>query len=221
MRIFERGQLTRYIFCVLINGLVVYLKYRMLTQEDQILAALRRIMRAVDLHSRHLLDAHGMTGPQLAVLQAAERLQQGSATALARTVHLSGATVSGILDRLERGGLVRRERDDCDRRSVAIVVTDAGRSMLEKAPSLLQDQFRIKLESLEDWERTQVLATLERIASMMSVSDLDASPILVAGPVAPPPLDPLPISQMPSGRASEPATNDGDSTQSLSMKGTS
>lgn len=193
----------------------------MLTQEDQILAALRRIMRAVDLHSRHLLDAHGMTGPQLAVLQAAERLQTGSATALARAVHLSGATVSGILDRLGRHGLIRRERDERDRRSVSIVVTDAGRTMLEKAPSLLQDRFRIKLESLEDWERTQVLATLERIASMMAVSDLDASPILVAGPVAPPPLDAFPKSKRPSGRDGKSATDDIDSTQSLSMKGTS
>jgi len=156
----------------------------MLTQEDMILAALRRIMRAVDLHSRHLLEAHGMTGPQLAVLLAADQLRSASATALARAVHLSAATVSGILDRLERRGFLRRERTSQDRRTVTIIVTDQGREILSDAPSLLQDQFRRKLGCLEDWERTQILATLQRIASMMSVSDLDASPMLAAGPLS-------------------------------------
>jgi len=162
-------------------------------------------MRAVDLHSRHLLDAHGLTGPQLAVLQAADRIPSASASALARAVHLSAGTVTGILDRLERRGLITRERTDHDRRSITIRVTESGRDTLERAPSLLQDQFRSKLEALEDWERTQILATLERIAAMMSVSDLDASPMLVAGPVAP-----------PTAASPRPAT-DGDSASASSI----
>ena len=37
---------------------------------DQILSALRRVMRAVDLHSRQLVQSHGLTGPQALVLKA-------------------------------------------------------------------------------------------------------------------------------------------------------
>ena len=44
--------------------------------EDQIVAALRQIMRAVDLHSRHLFDVFGLTGPQIAVLKASARLEK-------------------------------------------------------------------------------------------------------------------------------------------------
>jgi hypothetical protein len=49
----------------------------------------------------------------------------------------------------------------------------------------LQDRFHAELAKLRDWERTQTLASLQRIAEMMDVETLDASPILVAGPVDP------------------------------------
>ena len=48
-----------------------------LTHEDQIVVAIRQIIRAVDLHSRRLVQAHGLTGPQLAVLQEVSRLETG------------------------------------------------------------------------------------------------------------------------------------------------
>jgi len=154
-----------------------------LSSEDQIVAAIRRIIRAVDLHSRRLVEAHGLTGPQLAVLGAAARLGKTSISALARTVHLSQPTVTGILDRLERRDLVKRCRDEADRRTVNATVTSEGRAMLERAPSLLQDRFRRELVKLREWELTMTLATLQRIAEMMEAESLEASPVLVAGPI--------------------------------------
>jgi len=155
-----------------------------LTIENQIVASIRRIMRAVELHSRRLAEEHGLTGPQLAVLQAAFRLGDAASTgALARTVHLSGPTVTGILDRLARRGLIDRARSGHDRRSITISVTPSGEALLAAAPSLLQDQFRAKLARVEDWERTMILATLQRIAAMMDAESLDVSPVLAPGPL--------------------------------------
>ena len=155
-----------------------------LSIEDQIVAAIRRIMRAVDLHSRHLAEEHGLTGPQLATLQAASRLGEASSTgALARAVHLSGPTVTGILDRLAKRGLVERARNGQDRRSVTITITRRGEEVMAAAPSLLQDRFRAELARVEDWEQTMILAMLQRIAAMMDAESLDASPVLVPGPV--------------------------------------
>ncbi len=155
-----------------------------LSIEDQIVAAIRRIMRAVDLHSRHLAEEHGLTGPQLATLQATSRLgEASSAGALARAVHLSGPTVTGILDRLAKRGLVERARNGQDRRSVTITITQQGEEVMAAAPSLLQDRFRQELIRLEEWEQTTILATLQRIAAMMDAESLDASPLLVPGPL--------------------------------------
>lgn len=149
--------------------------------EDEIVASLRRIVRAIDLQSRRMVDACGLTGPQIVVLREAGRLSGSSVGALARAVSLGQPTVSGILDRLEAQGLVRRKRSRTDRRAVSVTVTAAGARVLRSAPSLLQDQFRARLSQLEDWEQTQMLALLQRLASMMDADALDAAPILETG----------------------------------------
>ena len=182
-----------------------------LSMENQIVAAIRRIMRAVDLHSRHLAEEHGLTGPQLATLQAASRLGDASSTgALARAVHLSGPTVTGILDRLAKRGLVERARSGNDRRSVTITITPQGEEVMAAAPSLLQDRFRAQLARVEEWEQTMILAMLQRIAAMMDAESLDASPVLVPGPV-----DAGTQGAPPSVPSAEPAFDGGDSSAAV------
>ena len=159
------------------------------TIEDAIVAALRRIIRAVDLHSRRLVHAVGLTWPQLATLRAADRLGHCSIGALARAVHLGQPTLTGIVQRLERAGYLQRSPHAQDGRSVTITITPAGRTLLERAPSLLQDRFHAELAKLKDWERFQTLASLQRIAEMMDADTLDASHFLSAEPL-PAPLQP-------------------------------
>ncbi|NLF06703.1 MAG: MarR family transcriptional regulator [Pirellulaceae bacterium] len=157
--------------------------------EEQIIAALRQITRAIDLHSRLLLQKYGLTIPQLASLRAIERLQPVAVGALAKKIHLGPATVTGILDRLQKRGLVSRVRGDHDRRSVVIHLTEEGAKLIAEAPSLLQDQFRHELEKLPQWERTSILATLQRIATMMDAEGIDAAPVLAPGVMNPAGMD--------------------------------
>jgi DNA-binding MarR family transcriptional regulator len=168
--------------------------------EDLVVAAIRRLIRAVDLHSRRLAEHHGLTGPQLATLREVARGAQIAASTLARGVHLSAATMTGILSRLERQGLVQRVRGTADRRNVMVSITDLGRRRLEQSPSLLQDRFRRQLSTLQPWERLMMLANLQRIAAMMDAEGLDAAPHLVSGVGLldqPEPADRLPVSPMP------------------------
>ncbi len=157
----------------------------MLPVETQIVASIRRIVRAVDLHSKRLVEACGLTGPQLAVLHAVDRLGPCAPSTVAREVHLSQATVTGIVQRLERRGLLERARSATDRRSVLVSVSPAGAELLAAAPSLLQDRFRMRLRSLEEWERHQILATLQRVAGLMAAEQIDASPYLTSDTIAP------------------------------------
>ncbi|WP_339727451.1 MarR family transcriptional regulator [uncultured Gimesia sp.] len=156
-----------------------------LSIEDQVLVALRRITRAIDLHSRGLMQEIGLTAPQLASLQTIARMQPITVGALAKSIHLSQATMTGILSRLEARNLVSRSRRGTDKRTVVVELTEEGRAVLKNAPSLLQDRFRRELLRLQEWEQTQMLSTLQRIAYMMDAEDLDASPVLSAGEVTP------------------------------------
>ena len=152
-----------------------------LSTENQVIVALRRISRAIDLHSRALVQQHGLTAPQLAALQAVGELQPVPVSGVARSIHLSLATVTGIFNRLEARELVKRSRDGRDRRSVMVELTDGGAELLKAAPSLLQDRFRRELAKLEQWEQTQLLASLQRIAAMMDAEDIEAAPVLSSG----------------------------------------
>ena len=145
---------------------------------DEILIALRRITRAIDLRSKELLKRTGLTAPQLAVLQTLRRQGALSGRAVAEAVSLSQPTVTSILDRLERDGLVVRKRSEADRRVVHVRLTESGRERVGAAPELLQAGFLREYRRLDDWERHMLIAALQRIAEMMDAQDLDASPIL-------------------------------------------
>jgi hypothetical protein len=89
--------------------------------------------------------------------------------------------MTGILDRLEKRGLVQRTRDPEDRRRMTAAPTAAGLTLLDSAPSPLQDRFRAEFAKLEEWEQTHMLATLQRIAAMMDAEELEAAPVLTTG----------------------------------------
>jgi DNA-binding MarR family transcriptional regulator len=143
-----------------------------------VLLALRQIIRAMDIRSRELERMVGLTVPQLVVLKQVSEDGESPIGRIAKQVSLSQATVTTIVDRLALRGLIRRERDDSDRRRVMIALTDAGAEILERSPAILQEQFLERFAGLESWEQTQMLATLQRIAAMMDAHTLPAAPIL-------------------------------------------
>lgn len=145
--------------------------------EEEIITALRRIVRAIDVHSHHLVEACGLTGPQLLLLRTVGRVGEISISALARNVTLSQSTTSEIVRRLEERGLVEREVAE-DRRSRIVRITSLGEQQAKAAPSLLQDRFRAALETRERYQQTQMLATLQEIAAIMDAEELDAAPLL-------------------------------------------
>ncbi|MEK9869861.1 MAG: MarR family transcriptional regulator [Gammaproteobacteria bacterium] len=150
---------------------------------DEILVSLRRITRAIDLHTKHLEKTSGITTSQLLVLEATSRLGNPSPSAIAREVMLSQATVTQILDRLAKAGLIDRAKRSEDKRLVTITLTEKGRKRTDDAPELLQDGFLREYRKLPDWQRTMLVASLQQIAFMMDAEELDASPILATGEI--------------------------------------
>ena len=149
--------------------------------EDEILRAIRRIVRAIEMHSQSLVGQIGLTSPQLSVLRVVQRLNPATPTTIARELSLSQPTVSGILDRLCAKNLLNRENSTEDKRMRSYQLTADSRSLVESAPPLLQDSFLCKLSQLQDWERSMLLASLQRVASLMDAGTLEAQPFLTSG----------------------------------------
>ncbi len=151
----------------------------------RILRALRRIIRSVELYSKHLSVTNKITAPQLVCLLTIVGRGPVTPTAISREVHLSPSTVVGILDRLEEKGLVIRTRMRVDRRLVQVSATPAGVALAESAPSPLQKALAVALNRLPELEQATIALSLERIVALMEVEELDASPILATGPITP------------------------------------
>lgn len=156
-----------------------------MTNSDALLVALRQINRAIDLHSKRLKKETGQTTPQLMVLKALEKNGRAKPSVIAKSVHLSHATVTSIVDRLEKSKMVTREKSADDRRSVEIVLTDKGRECIENAPEMLQEDFLVSFSRLESWEQSLLISSVQRIAVMMDADRLESAPILEIGEIQP------------------------------------
>lgn len=143
-----------------------------------VLVALRRIIRAVDLQSKRIAKSSGLTTPQVMVLRSIRELGEVTTGRLSEAVSLSQATVTTILDRLEQRGLIERYRSNRDRRIVHARLTDAGRKALRKAPPLLHEKFVDVFAGLPAKRQGDIVATLEEVAAMLGGGDLDAAPLL-------------------------------------------
>jgi len=155
---------------------------------EEILRSLRRIVRAVSLHSHKLRREAGLTVPQLLCLRAIQDAEPSDIgqSELSEQVKLARATITGIVDRLERAGLVERRRDLKDRRRVQVRLTPAGREHLGRAPLPLQERFSRRIAALPAEEQRSLLQGLEHIVELLQAEELDASPILETGEVSKP-----------------------------------
>ncbi len=135
---------------------------------DAILRMLRRVGRCLSERSHRLSREAGLTVPQSLCLRAISALGPDATVAsVGRRVDMGPPTVSGILDRLERQGLVRRERGTEDRRRVYVRLTDAGDDRIATLPSPLHDSFLERLEALPEAERTRISDVLSSVVAMM------------------------------------------------------
>ena len=148
---------------------------------EQVLTSLRRVIRATDLHSKRLAKTSGLTAPQILLLQSIRKLEGATIGQLADEVSLSQATVTNILDRLEKRELVRRERSTVDKRKVHVHLTERGDEIMLNAPTPLQEHFARQFTDLQEWEQTMIIAALQRVAFMMDAEHIDASPVLDVG----------------------------------------
>lgn len=145
-----------------------------------ILIKIRRIVRSVDIESKKIQKEYGVSIPQvlcLNFLHVSDNYQttQGE---IKKFLNLNSSTVSGIIKRLEKKGLLARLPKSGDKRVVNIALTSAGDNLLSRIPSLLHEQLSRKLQNLDSTELIKVEDSLETLIQLLDIEDVEASPIL-------------------------------------------
>lgn len=99
-----------------------------------VLGKFRIIFGAIRQHFREVEKACGVSGAQVWVLASLAETPGMRVTELAQALSIHASTTSNLLDKIEKGGLLRRERSTQDQRVVRLYLTEAGQAALAAAP---------------------------------------------------------------------------------------
>jgi len=105
----------------------------------------------------------GLTGPQLTVVKLLESLGDLSLSSLSERIRAQNSTVTGIIDRMEREGLVVRERSKNDRRVVLIRLSEKGAELAREIQVEPMEIFRKALLALDREDVEHLLRILHKV----------------------------------------------------------
>lgn len=146
------------------------------TQADttQIVQGLRRVVKALHSYSQDVYRTYGLTGPQLWALKTLGREGRISAGRLADALAVHQSSVSILVDRLEKRGLVQRIRAPRDRRVVEIALTKRGAALSSRAPEAAQGRLLHGLRAMSPFEVRNIRQAVDRLVEAMEASDVKA-----------------------------------------------
>jgi len=146
----------------------------------EILIKIRKIVRSVDIESKKIQKEYGVSIPQVLCLSFLHESSNYQATQgeIREFLNLNSSTVSGIINRLEKKGLLARLPISGDKRVVNIALTSTGDKLLGTIPSLLHEQLSEKLQNLEESELNKVEESLDTLVRLLNIEQVEASPLI-------------------------------------------
>lgn len=128
----------------------------MLKREEMLCFSLGVAMRRISKIYAEALAGHEITPPQLFLLSCLGNCDGQKPRDLAEQVCLDASSLTGLLDRTEKAGLIERRPDPDDRRALRIYLTDQGRKTLDGLHGVVDDvQQRIEREFFGDYTPEQ------------------------------------------------------------------
>lgn len=110
-----------------------------------------------------LLEEYGVTPAQYGVLNCLWKEGQLSPKQIGEMVYLEAPTVSGILDKMQKAGLIERSVDPNNRRNVLVTATSKSNSIKENIESATINLNTMVLQNLSDNEQNVLKKALETI----------------------------------------------------------
>ena len=126
-----------------------------------------RLLWAVDhglqSTSKRMESTLGLTGPQRLVVRLVGRFPGITAGTLAQILHVHPSTLTGVLKRLEKRGLLERKADPLDGRKALFALTEAGRSLDSPSEGTVEAAVQRVLSRMS---RTRILCTQDVLTAL-------------------------------------------------------
>ncbi len=132
---------------------------------------------AIDRDCARLLALHGLSEGRFVLLFLLEAAETGLAPReLAAKAGVTRATVTGLLDGLERDGLVERQADAADRRALCVQLTARGRKLAQAVVAEHGRWIAGVFGALSPQERVQLEGLLGKVAAGLAERRGEAMP---------------------------------------------
>lgn len=131
----------------------------------------------LDDGDRRVLREYDLSISQFSVLNTLDDNLGWRLTDVSSRLLIDKSTVTRIIDRLERAGLVRRDADPTDRRVQRVVLTDRGRLLRDQARRAQSESLVERLSILDTTEQQQLQDLLQKLRDGL-LSRLAADPLV-------------------------------------------
>ena len=142
--------------------------------------ALARAYRAIEAHAAADVARHGLTVAEFGILEALHHRGRLLLGALGQKILVSSGGITFLVDRLERRGLVARERCPDDRRARYATLTPEGRRLIARIFPEHAARLREALGGLDAGEQREAFALLRRLGMHAAEQPTEEAP--PAGP---------------------------------------
>jgi homoprotocatechuate degradation regulator HpaR len=121
---------------------------------------------SVMAHTRPSLREHGLSDQQWRVLRVLGEHGTAETGRVAREAFILGPSLTGVLARMERDGLVRRERDAGDQRRSVVEATPKGLKLVEKLSRTIEEHYGRMEQSLGKQQLAELYGLLDQVIEM-------------------------------------------------------
>jgi DNA-binding MarR family transcriptional regulator len=131
----------------------------------------RQIVSSAQQHFRRIEDQCNLSGAQLWVLREVAGNPGQRVSDLAKVLSVHQSTASNLLDKLTNRDLIRRERNDPDRRVVRLFLTDEGKRIVSSAPQPARGVLPEALNRLPDEALDNLIGSLAVLLDAIEAKD--------------------------------------------------
>ena len=121
---------------------------------------------AVMAHTRPSLREHGLSDQQWRVLRVLGELGVVETGRVAREAFILGPSLTGVLTRMERDGLIRRERDPADQRRTVVEATAKGTRMVQQLSQSIEAHYDWMEETMGKEKLARLYALLDELIAL-------------------------------------------------------
>jgi DNA-binding MarR family transcriptional regulator len=134
-----------------------------LREELGCLLGAERRLRGRDQHHK----PEGLTLSQVRALFALDTRKEATPGQIAEIAQLSPGAVTGMLDELEREGVVTRVRSDSDRRRVLVTLTEEGRAVLGRRRRRWAKRWEAAMDDVPERDLEAAAEVMRRIGALL------------------------------------------------------